>query len=391
MVYKQFKELKLSQLGMGNMRLPSLSGETINEAEAQKVIERAYKSGINYFDTAYRYHGGESETFVGKVLKQYPRDSWYLASKMPGHMMRKKGDGFEFTGLLDGFPARSPQEVFEEQLVKCGVDYFDFYLLHNMCEACYDFYTDTDLAIVDYLLEQKKAGRIRHLGISTHGRPEIIDKFLSEYDCIEFVQLQLNYMDWTLQDAKRKYEVVTNHGIPVFVMEPVRGGKLVSLGEDADAALKAARPGESIVSWAFRFLQSLPNVSVVLSGMSSVAQVEENARIFSEHKPLTEAENEHLLKTVSELINFVPCTACRYCCEGCPQSLDIPKLFSLYNEMSNERVPNLLTKMAAKNLSDAELPSACVACGKCAKACPQSIEISDVLKEMSALIVNYRD
>jgi predicted aldo/keto reductase-like oxidoreductase len=318
-------------LGMGNMRLPTV-GERgpIDEAKAQEIIDYAYGHGVNYFDTAYMYHGGESERFTGRALRQYPRDSWYLATKMPGHMMQVRNGKLEPVGYLAGHRIDSPAQIFEQQLEKCSVDYFDFYLLHNLCETAYDLYTDKDLRVVEYLLEQKKAGRIRHLGLSAHGRAETIDRFLNEWDCFEFVQIQLNYLDWTLQDAGRKYDVATAHGLPVIVMEPVRGGKLASLNDRANAMLKQARPHDSIASWAFRFLQSLPNVQVVLSGMTTMEQLKDNIATFSRLDPTTAAERELLRQVVATMASMVPCTACRYCCDGCPQNLDIPKLISLY-------------------------------------------------------------
>jgi predicted aldo/keto reductase-like oxidoreductase len=385
MIYKSFKDLQLSTLGMGNMRLPT-TGERgpIDEKKARQIIEYAYENGVNYFDTAYRYHNGESETFVGSVLKQYPRDSWYLASKMPGHMMRYSNGKLEFQGYLTGHTMASPADIFEEQLEKCGVDYFDFYLLHNLCETSYDFYTDEDLRVVEYLLDQKKAGRIRHLGFSAHGRAETIDKFLNWKDCFEFVQIQLNYMDWVLQDAKRKYEVITNHGIPVIVMEPVRGGRLASLNDKASVMLKNARPNDSIASWAFRFVQSLPNVQVDLSGMTTMEQIEENVRIFSKADPMTESEQELLRQAIGTMLNLVPCTACRYCCEGCPQSLDIPKLISMYNEMSFENPFTLNFTLGA--MKEEELPAACIACGACQQVCPQGIEIPGIMSKFAAAL-----
>lgn len=298
MLYKPFADLKLSVLGMGNMRLPTAGeGGPIDREKARAVIERAYACGINYFDTAYRYHGGESESFVGEVLRQYPRDTWYLVSKMPGHMMNFKDGRLGFQGYLAGEKIESIAQIFEEQLEKCGVDYFDFYLLHNVCESSWDFYTNETLDVVGYLLEQKKRGRIRHLGLSSHGRADTIDRFLTKYEgCFEFVQIQLNYMDWTLQGAAEKYAVVTAHGLPVIVMEPCRGGRLAALPEAAERLLKAARPADSTASWAFRFLTSLPNVQVVLSGMTTLEQLEENAALFSKDDPTTASENELLQK-----------------------------------------------------------------------------------------------
>jgi len=386
-IYRPFHDLNISHLGMGNMRLPTVEERgPIDEEKAREIIEYAYEHGVNYFDTAYRYHGGESERFVGKVLSQYPRESWHLATKMPGHMMRLNNGRLEFVGYLTGHTLASPADLFEEQLEKCGVDYFDFYLLHNLCETAYDFYTDEDLGVVEYLLTQKKAGRIRHLGFSAHGRAETIDKFLRWKDCFEFVQIQLNYMDWTLQDAKRKYEVITNHDIPVIVMEPCRGGRLASLNEKADAMLKKARPDDSIASWAFRFLQSLPNVQVVLSGMTTMEQVVENIKLFSEPDPTTEEEKELLQQAIATMVNLVPCTACRYCCDGCPQGLDIPKLISMYNEASFENPFTLNFTLDA--MKEAELPSACLACGDCKTLCPQDIDIPDIMKRFAETIAN---
>ncbi len=386
MIYKPFQELQLSTLGMGNMRLPTVQNkrEAIDEEKARQIIAYAYEHGVNYFDTAYRYHGGASEAFVGKVLRQYPRKSWYLASKMPGHMMQARNGKIVPVGYLQGESILSIAAIFEEQLEKCGVDYFDFYLLHNLCETSLGFYTDEDIGVVEYLLEQKRAGRIRHLGFSAHGRADTIERFLNWKDCFEFVQIQLNYMDWFLQDAKRKYEVVTARGIPVIVMEPVRGGRLQSLSPEADALLKEARPQDSIVSWAFRFLQSLPNVQVVLSGMSAMEQIEENVGLFSKPDPLSDAEKELLFKAMADIVRLVPCTACRYCCEGCPQGLDIPKLISMYNEASNEAAGSMRFTLDA--MKKEELPSACLACGACTQLCPQGIDVPGVMKRYAQLL-----
>lgn len=364
MLYKPFHNLSISQLGMGCMRLPTI-GERgpIDEEKAREIIEYVYEHGVNYFDTAYRYHNGESEKFVGKVLSQYPRDSWYLASKMPGHMMQ---------------PGWTPAGIFEDQLARCGVEYFDFYLLHNLCETSIDTYMDEELGILDYLLEQKKAGRIRYLGFSAHARPETMERFLAWRDCFDFAQIQLNYLDWTLQNAKRKYDILVERGIPVMVMEPCRGGRLASLNEEANAMLKKARPNDSIASWAFRFVKSMPGVQVILSGMTQLDQAADNIKTFSDPTPLTEEEMELLQKAASTLVNLVPCTACRYCCEGCPKNLDIPNLISLYNEVSFDPSPGLAFMVAA--LKDEEMPSNCIACGECKKVCPQGIDIPEIMK-----------
>jgi len=389
MLYKKFHDLNLSRLGMGAMRLPKVEGqgEKIEEAGAQALIDCAMAGGINYYDTAYRYHAGESEPFLGKALSRYPRESYYLATKLPGHMMAYKEGKYEFSGLLSGFPGRSPAELFEEQLEKCRTDYFDFYLLHNVCESAWDFYTDEEVGAVAYLLEQKKKGRIRYLGFSAHGRAEVIDAFLTKYPCFEFVQLQLNYLDWALQEAGKKYAIATKHGLPVIAMEPVRGGRLASLPPEAGALLKAARPGESIASWAFRFLQGLPNMQVALSGMSTLEQLKENIALFSKEDPVTPEEQKLLDEVVASLLHLVPCTACRYCVEGCPQGLDIPKLIAMYNEAANADAIGWFTLgFTLKAMAEEELPASCTGCGNCARICPQGIDIPGVMQKFAALL-----
>ena len=209
MMYKELCGEKISRLGMGNMRLPTIDGRNgpIDEAKAQEIIDYLMAAGVNYYDTAYMYHGGKSEIFVGKALSKYPRDRYFLADKMPSYPLEE---------------GRTPQEIFEEQLKKCGTDHFDFYLLHNLCEDSVPVFTDPKKSVIPYLLEQKKNGRIRHFGLSSHAKPETLKAFLDQYDFFEFVQLQLNYLDWEMQDAKQQYEIVTNYGVPVWVMEPCR-------------------------------------------------------------------------------------------------------------------------------------------------------------------------
>jgi predicted aldo/keto reductase-like oxidoreductase len=338
MIYKAFQDMIISMLGMGNMRLPTVTERgPIDESKARAIIDRAMEGGVNYYDTAYRYHNGESETFVGRALAGYPRDRWYLASKMPGHMMNYANGKLGFQGYLAGHKAASAADIFEEQLEKCHVDYFDFYLLHNVCETSYDLYTNEELGMVDYLLSQKKAGRIRHLGFSAHGRAETIERFLDRFDCFEFVQIQLNYLDWTLQEAGKKYEIITRHGLPVFAMAPVRGGRLAELPAAAQARLAKAAPGRSAASWAFRYLQALDNLTVALSGMTTLAQLEDNLATYAALDPLSASEREVLGDIIGAMTDRVPCTGCRYCVEECPQKLDIPKLISMYNENKYEK------------------------------------------------------
>ena len=369
MIYTDFHGEKLSLLGFGTMRLPLVPGGTpadIDEKTTADMVRYAMEHGVNYFDTAYPYHGGMSERVMGRVLKDYDRGSFYLATKYPGPQLSSHYD---------------PAAIFEEQLEKCGVDYFDFYLLHNVYEKSIETYTDPRWGIIDYFLEQKKKGRIRHLGFSTHGGLELMERFLSQHGKdMEFCQIQLNYLDWTFQKAKEKYELLTSLGIPVWVMEPVRGGRLARLDESEAAALRALNPDLSPAAWALRFVKDLPNVHMVLSGMSNMEQLRENIETFSHPQPLTPAEREALLSLAERMKNTVPCTACRYCVDGCPAGLDIPMLLAAYNAF------RLSASEAARveALPAERQPSACVACGQCVKACPQGIDVPAHLKAFAA-------
>ena len=367
MIYRKFKEDSLSLLGFGTMRLPVLADGRIDEVQTEEMVKLAMDAGVNYFDTAYPYHGGESEVVIGRILRKYPRDSYRLATKYPGHQIVEKYD---------------PKAIFEEQLKKCGVEYFDYYLLHNVYENSMHIYTDEKIGVMEYFREQKRLGRIKHLGFSSHGRLDNLKEFLDLYgDEMEFCQIQLNYLDWTLQQAKEKCELLTKRGIPIWVMEPVRGGKLASLPEEDTHVLKEKRPQESITAWSFRFLQDLPNVTMILSGMSNIEQMKDNLYTFEEHKPLTTEECELILKIADKMKNSVPCTACRYCCDGCPRGLDIPKMLASYNEIVIAPSTNAVMWLDA--LGPEKLPEACIRCGKCSKICPQSIDIPDVLSDFT--------
>lgn len=393
MIYKQFKDLKLSWLGMGVMRLPATEegyGAPIDIEKATELIEYAYEHGVNYFDTSYFYHSGDSEGFIGKTLARYPRDSWYLASKMPGNMMRYVDGKLEVGGFnLTSKTFSSPTEVFEYQLERCGVDYFDFYLLHNVSETTYDNYTNEEIGIIDCLLKEKAKGRIRHLGFSSHGRVDTIAKFLDYLkakNCkeFEFAMIQINYLDWTLQEAGKKYNLLTENGLAVLAMEPMRGGKLANLGEKIDVAFKALRPDDSQAAWAFRYLQSLENIPVILSGMSTLEQLKENLSLFDKHNPITKAEAELIAQVAETVTELAPCTACRYCMEACPKGLNIPMLLTMYNEAGFEIAWMLRAAFGA--LKEEEKPSACISCGVCNPLCPQNIDIPEALKKFDELI-----
>ena len=368
MQYNDFQDLSLSRLGFGTMRLPTKEG-AIDTDLTTRMIDYALEHGVNYFDTAYPYMGSKSEIVVGQALARHPREKFFLADKFPGHQIAE---------------TYYPEEIFEEQLQKCKVDYFDFYLLHNVYENSYFVYTDPQWHIIPYFIEQKKKGRIRHLGFSCHANIETLRKFLDLYgDVMEFCQIQLNYLDWTLQKAKAKYDLLTERGIPVWVMEPVRGGKLANLPEEDRQKLAAIRPDESAAAWAFRWLASLPNVKMILSGMSNLPQMEDNVKTFSTDKPLNDNEIEILFNIAEKMKDSVPCTACRYCCDGCPMQLDIPMLMQSYNDLNF--AASLTPVMQIEALPEEKRPSACIACGACASACPQKIDIPNILAKLSDL------
>ena len=371
MVTKKFQGLELSALGLGSMRLPVIDYDDsrIDEEKTAEMVAYAMKNGINYYDTAWGYHGHNSETVMGKILKNYPRNSFYLASKFPGYD-------------LSNMP--KVEEIFEKQLKKCCVDYFDFYLFHNVCEMNIDAYLDEKYGIFEYLIEQKKNGRIRHLGFSAHGSLDVIKRFLDKYgEHMEFCQLQINYIDWTFQNAKDKVDLLNKHKIPIWVMEPLRGGKLAKLPESEEEKLKELRPNEKIPAWAFRFLQSIPGVTMILSGMSNYEQLQENIKTFETEKPLSKEEMETLLNIADNALNGVlPCTACHYCVSHCPKGLDIPTLLELYNEHSFTG-GGFIAPMALMAISEEKHPTACIGCKSCEAVCPQQIKISEAMSDFA--------
>ena len=379
MLTNDFQGLALSRLGFGAMRLPLLPGRkeptAIDEAQVDAMVDYAMAHGVNYFDTAHPYHGGLSERVLGRSLARYPRQSWYLADKYPGHQIAQRYD---------------PAAIFEEQLERCGVDYFDFYLLHNVYENSIQVYMDPQWGILDYFVEQKRLGRIKHLGFSCHGGLPTLARFLDYCgDKMEFCQLQLNYLDWTLQQGREKYDLLTARGIPVWVMEPIRGGRLAALTGGQMDALRRLRPQDSAAAWALRFLQGLPNVKMILSGMSSLEQMVENVDTFTQDQPLTEAEAAALLELAEGMKDAVPCTACRYCCDGCPMGLDIPAMIAACNEARFALSSNVRMRFDA--LPEDKRPAACIACGKCSRTCPQGIDVPAVLKELAQAIEKIPD
>ena len=373
MIYRKFQEEELSALGFGTMRLPVRDDQSIDRELTQQMTDTLIANGVNYFDLAYPYMDGKSETVMGECLKKHDRKKLFLADKYPGHQH---------------FMPLTPEEIFEEQLRKVQTAYFDFYLLHNVNDSAYDHYTDEEFGIARYFAEQKKNGRIRHLGFSTHASLACLEKFVDwceehGYE-MEFCQIELNYLDWTLQDAKAKAEFLTARGIPVWVMEPVRGGKLASLSEEDRKVLASFTPGRSDASWALRFASQVPGVTVTLSGMSTMEQVTDNLSTFEKEDPLSKEETEALLQIAEGMKNAVPCTSCRYCADACPLGLDIPLFMKLYNEI--KFAATFQPGMIVAGLPEGKKPWDCLSCGACASMCPQGIEIPELLKDLTERI-----
>lgn len=365
MIYREFQGKTLSALGLGTMRLPQNHDGSINKELTAQMIAYALENGINYFDTAWKYHGGTAESVVGEILSVYPRDSYYLADKFPGFDLN-------FFDQLD--------EIFTTQLQKCCVDYFDFYLCHNVCERNIPAYLDPKKGAIDYFLRRKAEGKIRHFGFSTHAELPALEQFLEAFGKVfDFCQIQLNYLDWSWQDAAMKVELLRKYNLPVWVMEPLRGGRLAIM-PDTDLKILEEICGEEEAPHvsAFRFLQSIPEVTMILSGMSDMAQLKDNIQIFSQHRPLEPEVFRALGSVGRKMIEAVPCTACRYCTEYCPQNLEIPKLMRIYNEHRFADASYSLNALPAD-----KKPSCCLGCRQCESVCPQNILISEKLKELA--------
>ena len=373
MIYNDFNGDKLSRLGFGCMRFKTdpETGE-IDQQKVNAMFDLAISQGVNYFDTAYPYLGGKSEIAMAEALKKYPRESYYLADKFPGHSL---------PGPVDNIA------LFNVSLNKCRTDYFDFYLLHNITEWSVKIYESEEYHIIPDMVRMKEEGKIRHLGFSFHGGPELLEEFLNRHEGVfEFVQIQCNYLDWTLQNAKKKYDIITDRGLGVWVMEPCRGGKLAALSDENMARLKAFDLQRSAASYAFRFLQGLEQVKMILSGMNEVAQVEDNLNTFASYEPLSPEERQTLLEIAEGMKKGVPCTGCRYCCAGCPMELDIPFLLECYNDY--RYAESLTASQRLDGLTEDKKPTSCIACGQCSHACPQGIDVPAALAELSEMYAN---
>ena len=361
---------RMSRLGFGMMRLPEKDG-AIDLARVSAMVDAFLAAGFNYFDTAYIYHGGRSETAIREALvRRHPRESFWLTDKLPAWVMKSADDRDRILG---------------EQLERCGVDYFDIYLLHSLEEGGnYDTYVKYDC--FEWLKRVKASGKARHIGFSFHGSPKLLDEVLTAHPEIEIVQIQLNYLDWEhpIVRSGECYEVLRRHGKPILVMEPVRGGLLADLPADAGAVLKALRPEASAASWALRFAASQPGVATVLSGMSTEAQVADNIATFTGFQPLSAGERAAVEKARDILLNAnaVPCTACRYCCDGCPAGIVIPEVFRALNieRMYHDKGRAKNSYRAALDAGSAPA-SDCLRCGQCESVCPQHLGIIELLKE----------
>ncbi|MCQ2412983.1 MAG: aldo/keto reductase [Sphaerochaetaceae bacterium] len=350
------------------MRLPSTNpgvfGAPIDHQKSYEIIDLAMANGINYYDTAYVYNKGESEVTVGEALAKYPRDSYYLATK------------FNYRANPDY------KAVFAQQLERLQTDHIDFYLIHCLLDSNIDDYLTC--GCIEYFEQMQKEGKITYLGFSSHASVETLRRF-ADVRKWDFAQLQVNYLDWEFKTTKEEYQVLTDRNIPIMVMEPVRGGRLSDLNSECNAKLKAAQPDCSISSWAFRWLMNQKNILVILSGMSTLEQVEDNLKTFSsEENALTPEQSELLINVAHEFKASltVPCTGCRYCTDGCPMGLEIPELLSIYNKSKYDRHWNnaWLEKFGEK------LPSTCIACGNCTSHCPQGIDIPSYMAKMSKLM-----
>ena len=365
---------KMSKLGFGLMRLPEKDGE-IDIERVKTMVDKYMNAGLNYFDTAYVYHGGKSEVAAREaVVKRYPRESFMLATKLPAWEIKQESD---------------IERIFSEQCERAGVDYFDFYLLHSIEDGSnYDTYVKYDC--FNWGLKKQEEGRIKHIGFSYHGSPELLEKIVDAHPEMEFVQIQLNYLDRTnpVVQSQKLYDILHKRNIPIIIMEPVRGGMLANMAPELEAKFKAKRPNDSVASWALRYVASLEGVMTVLSGMSTEEQMEDNIKTFSNFEPVTDDEMKIIDEVTDEILRIpqIGCTACKYCTDGCPMSISIPDVFRTINTL--RRYPD---DWRAKNfynglVSRSGKASDCVGCGQCEGVCPQHLPIIKLLKEASEIL-----
>lgn len=360
------------RLGFGLMRLPRTDGKIDVETVA-KMADLFLERGFTYFDTAYVYEGSE-EAFRKAVVERIPRDRYTIADKLPAWALSEN---------------KSPEEIFNESLRRVGVDYFDYYLMHNVNEDSAPVFDKYDAwSFVNRMVAE---GKIKHLGFSCHGKPPLLEKVLTEHPEVEFVQLQINFMDWVDDNvrANEMYATVRRHGKSVTVMEPIKGGTLALIRPKAKAKLEALGTGASVASYALRWVGSLEGVKTILSGMNTLEQMDENTKTFADIRPLTEAEQEAMKACREELLAVptVPCTACRYCCEGCPAKINIPGMMKIYNALLvYGDHPGAHFMYGREQQDGSGKLTDCIKCGQCAGVCPQHIAIPDILEKASAFL-----
>ena len=361
---RKFKDTEISLLGLGTMRLPCKTplkreaNPMINYEKGQELVDIAYENGVNYFDTAYMYHAGKSEKFIGTALKKYPRESYYLADKLPIWMCPRKSD---------------MERVFQKQLDRTGHDYFDFYLLHSLNKDNFD--KCERFGAYDFVMEKKRQGKVKNVGFSFHGTIDDLKRIVAAYEW-DFAQIQMNYLDWN-QFAEEQYQILTDAGIPVIVMEPVRGGKLADVSKDIEAMFKKAKPDKSVASWAMGFVASHPNVITILSGMNSPEQMLDNLDTLTDFKPFSKTEL-NICANAAAMMNktkIIPCTGCDYCAD-CPKGVKISTIFAAYNKAATGDKDEAKADYSKIDVN----ADVCIECGKCASHCPQSIQIPEMLK-----------
>jgi len=372
----KFENISLPRLAFGSRRLPLNEDGTINVPMVEAMVDYAMEKGVNYFNTGYTFHRKKSEKIIASALSKYPRESYFLADSYPGYY---------------GKEIREPEQIFEEQLEKCGVKYFDFYRLQNVYGRSFEAYSDLKLGIVDYFVEQRKKGRIKHLGFSTHGSPAIVEKFLDKFGSeMEFAQIEMNYACWALRQAEKKYELFTSKNLPIFIMEPMHGGKLSHLSPEDESVLKFCVPDRTPQEISFRWIESFKNVKMIISSISSFNQLQQEVALFEKKDRLSSSEIKNVEKFARHLIKGISCDECGFCIENCPCSFDIPSIIDLYNDI---KFSSLNKAVSAAIMLHDRFPGnnlhRCFHCGVCSLMCSRKIDIPKIIKEVSHMLEHY--